>query len=160
MIYYFKDLAYNSQFEEGKTRQVGIKLDKHTYETQDNYAYIGAGPATLEGEFYNAEEVTSGSVTSGEWTKNSYGMLYITTGKLKYTHERLLYSFLDVLADFGGVADILIGVASIFFGPFTEMSFFIDLLSNLFLVKTKDKEIVTPGTREKKFKTPVGLMGT
>jgi hypothetical protein len=159
LLYYMRETAPTALVE-GQSRQIGISIDKHSYETQDNYAYIGTQGPSLEGEFYNVEEILTSTVPQARYNKNSYLQITLSLGRLEYKHERLLYSFLDVLADYGGVADIIIGFCYLFFGPYTELGFLFHAISNLYIVKTSTDGVVTAGTSTKPFKVLKGLENT
>ena len=56
-----------------------------------------------------------------------------------YKYERIVYAFVDVIADLGGVMDIFLAIFALFFDPYTELAFNTDALSKFYSAKSKNK---------------------
>ena len=78
----------------------------------------------------------------------------------KIDHERRVYDFLDLLGDLGGVFEIILFVIGLMVYPVSEYSFYLKALSELFLVKTMDKDLMkTPkNLRKKKYKGKIDVV--
>jgi len=53
-------------------------------------------------------------------------------------HERTIYGILDVFGDFGGVAEVVTGVAAYLLSSISAHNFSLKIIAKLFFAKTKD----------------------
>jgi hypothetical protein len=58
--------------------------------------------------------------------------------KKTIAHERKIYGIFDALGDFGGVVQVLEGIAFILLGPVSSMNFYLRAIQKLFLARTKE----------------------
>ena len=54
-------------------------------------------------------------------------------------HQRNVYNIIDLIGDLGGVLELFALFFGFFIGPFTNYSFVMTSLQNLFVVKTREK---------------------
>ena len=76
-------------------------------------------------------------------------IIQINLSQTKKEHERKIYGFLDVLGDFGGVAEVLSRTAASFLGSISAHNFIIKSIAKLFFAKTNDPSIF-PNKKSKK----------
>ena len=73
-----------------------------------------------------------------------YQVLYkfmINFGTTKKEHERKIYGFLDVLGDYGGVAEVLTTSAASLLGSISAHNYIIKAVAALFFAKTTDSRL-------------------
>ena len=73
--------------------------------------------------------------------KNSVIQTKVYRDNVEISHERVIYSFLDLLGDLGGVTEIIMVVFGIFLFPISEHSFHTSALKRMFMAKTKDDNL-------------------
>ena len=70
------------------------------------------------------------------------------------THERWVYTLMDLMGDLGGVMDVLIFIGGIFISPYSEFNFNMTVIENLYKVKTpasKWRSNSVSGPNDKKY---------
>lgn len=70
--------------------------------------------------------------------KNSVIQTKIYRDNVEVVHERVVYSFLDLLGDLGGVTEIITLAFGIFLLPISEHSFYVAALKKMYMARTKD----------------------
>jgi hypothetical protein len=102
---------------------IELHINKNKYETHDSWFYTGVEKPDLENEFYNLHRILNEEVSPNVNNQNSLFTMYFSLSSVEYNYERIVYTFLDVVADLGGVLDLILALLCLFMDPYTELSF-------------------------------------
>ena len=69
-------------------------------------------------------------------------------------HTRIVYNFLDLLGDLGGVTEVIMIVFGFFIFPISEHSFIMKATQKFFLARTADKTIFKRSQNVSKYADP------
>ena len=65
-------------------------------------------------------------------------------------HSRVVYNFLDLVGDLGGVLEVILVVFGFFFNRVSEHSYVLTALNKLFLVRTSEPTLFNKLEKKKK----------
>ena len=87
------------------------------------------------------------------------GVQWITLGKSSLVHQRINYTIMDVLAEFGGLAIIIKAIFTVLLHPIARHHFNVRAISKLYLAKannqifaeTTNPRVIRKDDKERKF---------
>ena len=108
-------------------------------------SFLQLGLSTEEHIFYDKSAQESRQFSSKSLPLNKQLMQYYSVEILfaqnQLTHERKIYGFLDVLGDFGGVAQVLETIAAFILAPIATHAYLSKAISKLYVAKTEDRRL-------------------
>ena len=86
-----------------------------------------------------------------------FAQLQLNLSSETLVHERRIYSFVDFLADFGGVLQVLTVFFAMLIGPWASFQFDFKAIQRLYLVLTKEQDLFeeTEGMSQDAFKDAI-----
>jgi hypothetical protein len=98
---------------------------------------IGRPEAVHITDFYNVHHIDKGEFNANINTGHELYKSQLELTPIVYKHERCVYTFFDVIADLGGVMEIILAVFAILIVPYTQLSFNVEAIQTFYQTKNR-----------------------
>ena len=79
----------------------------------------------------------------------TYAIFIMALEQIKYTHDRQVFGFLDVLGAYGGIQGVLMMVGQLIFNQLASFSFSVKAIQKLYRARTADQNLFRPSKNPK-----------
>jgi hypothetical protein len=126
-------------------QRADIYIRKNNLESYDSWLHSIFGTPTYDQVFYSPVSINVYS-TGGPQSPQDYPdellNINLMFSEIETVVKREIYDVLGLIGDLGGVSDIFVLLLGLFIFPISEFSYNLKALQKLYLVSTKDPNIV------------------